>query len=679
TRLKTYDAYTGQSSFDLLTHVDSTLYESIAGDIISKRQIKVGRYPCLEVINKTRRGDFGRRQIIALPNEIVVLQLAAAGDKVKQGYGSAFFDRLIIHEFGEEKVKWKSPDGSISIDFPSKGISYDSPGIVNNNADFEVVSTDGRGAFYAAQRHVIETPDFLDEDTYELKRFMRAFCNDQELEVVSFQISTHHGLPAAIAILKAGSESLRTMQHDVHALFIINGLSYLALSTNDSDDRSRKNWFDSFELNHTYCDTLTNYKDNEIPFSVDLPYEPMHFESGWNSMAELAELEIEPNSPFGTSASMVLNPPGAAESVRIDFQRYHEFSDGEDRQNFLREKRESVLGLDMQLVSEYVSWNETGAVVDFTIGDTATSRRFIHRMILHNKSFYQLTACYDSAQGVSDFVRTAFETFKATDTLFPYPHFELRDQAYFDALLSGDSLIRDRALQITSEMDFSVESAPTIRKIWGAISTFDNENAALVRSKLLSGLAVDTTLENIDFLAREFNAYPDSAEYQYELLLSLLRMKTSTAWKTYARLVVEEPPIVFDEMGGSGCELLFDSVRLAAPLLPRLMQLLAIDEYESSIYHLMAMAADSGWLPVGTYRYLIPQILVEARNEWKRIRRSKELGLTSNTESFLDYCKLLDPLRKERDVAMFFERARSSSNAELLMDLARFDWEHHRQ
>jgi uncharacterized protein YbaP (TraB family) len=680
TRLKTYESITGQSSVDLLSHIDSTLYESIAGDIISKHQIKVGRYPCLDIMNRTRRGDFGRRQIIALPDEIIILQLAAAGDKVKQGYGSTFFDKLIIHESSSETAKWESPDGAMSIDFPAKGISYESPGMFNDNPDFEVMSTDvSKGFFYAAQRHVIEMPDFLDEDSYELERFMRAFCKDRLLEVVSFQLSLHRGLPSATAVLKVSEESGNTINDEVHALFVINGLSYVALSTNDTSEQSRRNWFDSFQLSRPVCGTLLLYQDKEIPFSVKLPFEPAEARSGWNTMSDLAELEIVPDLPFGTSASMVLGPPGAAESVLIDFQRYHEFSDGEDKQTFLREKRESVLGLDMQIMSEKVSWNETGAIIDFTIGDTATSRRFIHRMLLHNKSFYQLTACYDSVQGVSDFLRHAFESFQSTDTLFPHPHFELRDKAYFDALTSTDSLLRNRAVQITSEMDFSVESAQTIRKIWKELSNFNSEDAVLVRSKLLTGLSADTSSENIQFLAREFNAFPDSSEYQYEVLLALLRMKTAKAWQTYARLVVEEPPIVFDEMGGSGCELLFDSVRLAAPLLPQLMQLLAIEEYELSIYHLMAMAADSGWLPVATYRYLVPQLLVEARNEWKRIRSSKESGLAFNTDALLDYCTLLEPLRKERDIATFFDKAYTSRNGKILMDLVRFDWEHKRQ
>jgi len=117
-------------------------------------------------------------------------------------------------------------------------------------------------------------------------------------------------------------------------------------------------------------------------------------------------------------------------------------------------------------------------------------------------------------------------------------------------------------------------------------------------------------------------------------------------------------------------------VPLAAPLLPELMQLLAIDEYEESIYHLMAMAADSGLLPVRTYRFLVPQILVEARNELKRLNSSAETGYGFSTDVLIDYCSLLNPVRNEKEVASFFSKAYNTKKGGLLIDLARFDLSH---
>ena len=456
----------------------------------------------------------------------------------------------------------------------------------------------------------------------------------------------------------------------------MNALSYLALSTNESDDSVRRKWFDSFQMMNPALGESHLYENDELHFSTHLPYVPLESSSSMDAMLFNADLEVDSNSPFGTNASLTLNAPLSAQSMLVDFQRYHEFSDGEDKNAFLNDKRALVLGIDMKLVSERIQWSDSGANFEFVVGDTGTTKRFLHRMVLHNKSFYHLSACYDSIVGLSDFLRTAIENFRSTDTLFPYPHFQSRDAAYFDALTSTDSLKRMRALQITGEMDFTAESSVRMRNLLKELPHFKGEDALRIQSKLLSGLAADTTVQNIDFIVREFNAFPDSAEYQYELLSALLRMKTARAWRTYAKLVVEEPPIVFDELGGSGCEALFDSVRLAAPLLPQLMQLLAIDEYEQSIYHLMAMAADSGWLPVASYRYMVPQILVEARNELKRLKSSSEEGYGFNTDLLLDYCSLLQPIRKEKDVVAFFTQARATKRGQLLSDMTAFDLDH---
>lgn len=670
TRMKSYSALTGTTTGELLVMLDSMMYETVAGEVVSKSIISKGKYEGIEVINKTRRGDYHRQQVIVLPDEILILKLEATGEKVKQGYGASFFEGIKIHEAASQSDRWSSADSSLQVNLPSQGICYASANALTRTADLEVIATrKTNGAFYMLQRHVIERPDFLDEDNYELRRFLKAFCIDNNYSCVSSSIKEHNGVPAIQSVLKSGV-------YTVHALFVIHALSYVVLSTNEEDEQSRSDWFSSFTIGNSTYSQFTTYQNSELCFTTTLPYTPLEPQVSLDAILFNADLESEQDLPFGTNASIVLNPPGNAESIQVDFQRYHEYSDGENKSAFLREKRERVLGLDMRMIRQTAEWTDDGAVFEFIVGDTSTTRRFKHRMVLHNKSFYHLSTCYDSIVGLSDFVIKAFDNFHSNDTVFPYPHFNQRDEAYLKALVSDDSLVRERAFQITGEMDFLQGSTQRMRELIKALPYFEGEEAGLIKEKLVSGLAADTSSVNINFLEKEFAEYPDSAVYQYDLLTTLLRIKTGKAWKAYARLVVEEPPIVFDEMGGSGCEVLFDSVRLAAPLIPQLMQLLAIDEYEESIYHLMALAVDSGWLPTAAYRYLVPQILVEARNEWKRLKSGTEEGYGLNSDVLLDFCSILQPLRKEKDVDAFFKKLYTTRKGSLLLDIARFSWDH---
>ena len=676
-RLKSYDGIAGYTSSDVLVMIDSMLYETVAGEIVYKKLIKVGGYSGIDAMNRTRRGDYERQQVIVIPGEIIILKISATGDKVRQGLGNDFFDSLILNDVTSESLPWQSKDGTVKTMLPARAICYDEISNLNTSADFEVIATDlSNGAYYTIQRHVIEQPEFLDEDSYELQRFARAFCEDRNLDLIEFDFINHQRKNAITARMSPWKDDSNTIRENVYAVFTIHGSSYIAFSTNERDSALRAHWFENMKLGGSSATEYSDYLNEELCFAVRLPFVPIEALPSAEAMMFNADLEEHPNSPFGTNASLVLNAPHHADAIRVDFQRYHEYSDGEDKSAFQREKRELVLGIDMRMISERCEWNERGADFEFVVGDTGTTKLLHHRMVLYNKSFYHLSTCYDSITGMPDWVRTAFRSFHSTDTVFPFPHFQLRDDSYFDALISADSLQRQRALMITGEMDFSEPSAPRIRTLLKELPYFKGEDANLIKSKLLTGLSADTSLGNIDFLVNEFILYPDSAQYQYEILLTLLRIKTPKAWRSYSRLVIEEPPIVFDEMGGSGCEALFDSVRMAAPLLPQLMQLLAIDEYEESMYHLMAMAADSGWLPIASYRYLMPQILMEARNELKRLNSSTEQGYGFSTDILMDYCSLLNPARKEKDVSSFFSKAYTTKKGQLMLDLARFDLSH---
>lgn len=669
-RLKSYTGLSRLTGDEILGKVQSMLYETIAGDIISNTEIKVGNYRGIDVVNQTRRGDHQRQRIIILPQEILVLKLSAPGSKVKQGYGAPFFEKVEVTINSAQITRWEAPDGSVSIEMPGNAVHYIQENDQLKSADIEVVAADFSGEkYYLLQRHVIEDPGFIDEDRYELNRLLRAFCEDRSMDIFNSRQMTISGLPALEAALGNDSEVIK-------ALFVIQGLSYYVASTNDSDSIRAKAFLESATFKIPVYSTFTTYTNTDLCFAVDLPYTPMKEFVSAEMMMFNPESEIDINSPYGTNGSYVLNPPGEAARIYVDFQRFHEFSDGEDRRSFTDEKRSLVLGLDMELIRATENWSDHGAEFTYIVGDTGSVRRYMHLMVLHNKSFYHLSATYDSLLGPGDMVLRAFESFRSTDTVFPYPHFNSRDEAYLEALASSDSLIRQKALTITPEMDFSPQSGALIRSSLASLRGFAPDDIRLIRNKLIFGLSSDTTLENIQFISREFLSHTDSAAYQLDLLTVLLQMKTKASWEAYRRLVIEEPPILFDEMGGSGCELLFDSVKLAAPLIPDLMQLLAIDEYEESIYHLMAVACDSGWIKPDAYRYQVPQLLVEARNELKRLNAKSESGYGFNTSALLDYCSLLQPLRKQKDVAAFFSRAAGTKKMALLLDLIAFDLDH---
>jgi hypothetical protein len=90
----------------------------------------------------------------------------------------------------------------------------------------------------------------------------------------------------------------------------------------------------------------------------------------------------------------------------------------------------------------------------------------------------------------------------------------------------------------------------------------------------------------------------------------------------------------------------------------------------------MAQAIDSGWYKADDYAMLLPQILLEARNELKRLNANNETGYAFNTSNLLDFASLLQPFRKRKEVDAFFKKAQATKRTQLLLDLVAFDLEH---
>jgi len=669
TRLKSYAAVTGLGNDELLQAVDEYIYEAVAGEVVAKERIRSGKFEGFDIVSRTRRGDFRRQRILVLPEEILILKLTAPGKLAAEGYGSDFFEKLQVINDENQIELWTSPDGVVGALLPGQRLCYNQDKLHKATADFEVMSvTQTTGSYYLVQRHVIDDPEFIDEDHYELKRLLRAYCTDRNCAIIDTSYTTVQGLPALDATLQDG-------RSNVHVRLVLQALAYYAFSTNEQDPGRIDSFFNSISFHQAVFGECSTYRNDELCFSTELPFVPADALSSAEMMMFNPEVQRDPNSPFGTNGSFFLRKPGESAGLMVLFQRYHEFSDGESRESFEQERRKRAVGEQMKLISAKEAWTDSGAVFNYIVGDEGSIRRYAHTVVLHNKSCYTLIATYDSTFGLPSWVQRAVESFKSTDTVFPYPHFQTRDNAYFDALLSNDSIARKKALDITSEMDFTAASAERIRSVVDALSGFSEEERQMIVSKLIEGLAADTSKASIEFVSREFLAHSDSMEYQEALLTTLLRMKTPQAWKAYRTLVLEEPTIAIDPWNAS-CWILLDSVKLAVPLLSDLRQLLAIDEYREPIYRLMAQAIDSGWYRSDDYAQLLPQILLEARNELKRLNANNETGYAFNTSNLLDFASLLQPFRKRKEVDAFFKKAQATKRTQLLLDLVAFDLEH---
>lgn len=679
-RMKTHAGLKGLSDEDIMLSIDSILYEAVAGDIISQKRIKVQGYNALDIVNRTRRGDYQRKQLIILPEEILLLKLTATGTKVKNGYGDPFFSSLKINLPAAGDFKpWKSQDGSIQMELPGHIAYYNRNLEQPATSDFEVNSyVADKKEYYAAQRYSIYNPGYMDEDEYEANRLVDAFEEDNKLKEIYRRYFLYKGYPAVRAHNKT------SQNQDVYTLCLIQNLNYCVFSAFGADSLRADKFLNSIEFTEPVYSKWQEFADTTNHFKVMLPYEQLQekkdddYDWGWYGDNE------EENEYEGDQGGNYLSPHGSADAVSVRWDRMNKYEWISDTTLVFEDIFENYIeNAAYQLIDADTTWSETGFVLNLVYGDTSCTRREMARIHLHNHTRYELTASYDSLAGPSEFVKKVFETFEPTDTVFATSAFVNPNALLLEDIFSADSTTQANAIGIITSARFKESDVPVIReKYWNRIEEIkDLDSKKAVRSKLTYALWRDTSDANIRFISNEFYKWGDTASYQMVLLNQLKNMDTKAGVLAYKKLLLDEPPIPgstgsYDYDDDDYYTSFSDSLELNVHLYPEYLQLIALNEYESRVYGLTSTLMDSSLIKKSVYEKQLGQIMLEAKNEIKRLNSSDEEGYRFDTWDLMNYLSLLHPYRDRAEVKVIFEKAFKTKKTKLLLDLAEFELQH---
>ncbi len=677
-RMKTHAGLRGLTDEAIMASIDSILYEAVPGDIVSQKKINVQGYTGLDIVNKTRRGDYQRKQLIILPEEIVVLKLTATGQKVKAGFGNEYFNSFKINFAKQaDDTKWTSQDGSVSLNMPGHIAYYQRNLEQPATSDFEVNSyLKEKDEYYIAQRLTVYDPGFLDEDEYEVNRLADAFQEDNELKEINRKFFLYKGLPAVKSHSKGFSEK------DVYNLFVIQNLNYCAFTAITNDSVRAEAYLNSLSFTQPAYTKWQEFADTTNYFKVELPYEQLQEGAKDAYSWEWASNDEDKNEFDGARGSINLAPHGSDKAVTVQWWRFEKYSWSSDSALFMKNTLDNYIkDAKLTLINKDQKWTPTGFELQLNAGDTACTRRFMAKTILHNHTLYELTTNYDSLLGPGEFVTRVFETFTPTDTAFAYYHFRNRNEEYFNLLFSTDSATQANAIGISQDVSFKEKDMPGVRQMLPRVKEIkDDEKQKTLRKNLTRALRNDTSSVNIDFISKEYYNWMDSANYQVELLNQLLRMKTKASYAAYKKLILDEPPIPtfgkYDSYKSNTFMALKDSLKLSATVFPDIMQLKALDEYESDVYALTATLIDSSFINKNVFEKEIGLVIIEAKNELKRLNSSDEEGSNFNTDNFVNYLSLLQPYRTKPEVKTLFEKAYKTKKTKLLLELASFDIRH---
>lgn len=685
TRLKSNSGFTGKSQEYLKTSLDSILFETIPGEIRSKKNIDGKGYLGFDILNETRRGDFHRSHIYFLPDEIIILRSTANGKKIKKGFNDEFFNSIELNiPQNTGWVEHKVLKGSLKFEAPGRLLSYSLDEKTNKSSTVFIQKNDN-GEVYNISRFKPYDKGYLDFDNYEIGKLSLAFEKDMDLEETSREWV---GLGENKALKVTYKDK---KDKTVYGLFTLRALGYFSFMAHTNNPENADRFFNSIVLQKPSYTDYYEEADSALFFKTKIPWEKEKSSTEKYFSNSFYFSEKEENLAESYSRSKSITPPGTADWISVIYKRHGKYEYVADKDK-LPEGLEEIVTDENDLVvdTSYYNWTSDG-IEHFTLAsDTGTNRKYFIQRILKNRSLWTITSTFDSYEGESDFAKTFRENFEALeDTLSFGDFFKETDSVLLVDLMSTDTNTFENAFGVIEELRWVFEDETNF-KFYSALtenppSLASDEQKDLLRTAKNDFLYLDKSSGNIDELKKIYRANPDSAIYQQQILENLTMMKTRKGILAAKELMMEEAPIGVNFSFYSGVfENLTDSLELAKVLYPQILELTAYDEYKYNVIRLLGRMLDSSVITKNLYASYLPYFVREARAQFRRLSSNDGSQVTSdysrknklNNYSMYNYWTLLEPFKNQAGPKKVFELSANSTKKHVMEAYASFKHNH---
>lgn len=674
TRINTFDHLHQEKENTM--DFDKILIESIPGEIVSKREIERQGFKGLDILNKTKTGNFQRYQIFFTPLEMLIFKMGGKKEFVKK-FGAQFFDSIRFNNVDYEWLVVSPTHGGFEIEVPR----YHTFTNKENYGNRLLQSVDKDGNYYFVKEVVLNDVNYIEEDSFELERIQERFYKNLELDYEGGIFSDDKKTFMSKAKLKTKEDQFLHLKTYTKA-----GHYYLLGYLSKKEDPSMR-FFDSFrskEFKYEKEDFQIQ-KDTSLYFSVKSTTKPTFR----NYYTKYDKKRHKTYKPFTRRTSYISK---GNEEVFIKLRKKHDFTSYANidslwsdvtykkwynRFSSYRPKRSGRLdnflnSRDFKVVQKEKGKDKNGySYYSYMLKDSLSSKAVMVKNILANGAVYELKTLVDTTQNISSFIQNFYETFTPKDSIIGTSLFKDKTELFFDALKNKDSI----ALDGYSYVNFDKKDAKAIMKVIRSYQFADDQlNIKEHLIKKLGGFKnekVQRFLE--DMYAKSF----ENPYNQLAILKSLGNERTSDAYQKVLKLLESDIPLTSNSYDVSRLiNNLGDSLELSKKLFPDLLTYASIDEYKKPIYKLLSDVLEKELIRSEDYAQFKKQILTEAKIELKR-QLSKKIkdGTTSNTSynrysknsygetNLLNvYVKLLYPFRKDKNVQGFLSNLALTDN-----------------
>jgi len=641
TRVKTHSYLFGQREDVVLKKIDSLLYENVPGKILKKTVITKKGYRGYDILNRTRRGDIQRFNILASPFEIFVFKMSGNGNYVEGPEADQFFNSIEIKK--NESTAWEDFEprqGGFKIRFPRSPFENMNTSGYDAIPRWEYEANDSTtGDAYLVWKKTIQNYRFIEEDTFDLGMMEESFqlsdCIDKQL---SRKFSVCQGYPCLDAIygLKDGAY--------IMTRFIVKGPHYYLLAVrSNTKDKSFSAFFDSFAFTKFKYSGFRNYVDTFVNIQVMTPVVP-DIDVQVRNIMERSNSEdflnavSDHSSYWPHNKTALFQDDSTGEAVYVSTQSYPKYYYPKDSLSFWRgETNETKISEDFIIRSKQpFRWNDSVYGIRYVFTDTNSSRAIHSWIFIKDNRLFRAICLVDTLQEESEFIQKFYASLRPLDKKTGESLFSNKLSLFFHDFYSSDSLLNKKARNAIPNVYFGSKG---VSDLLLAIRTlpYNDKDYFDTKTKLINELGYISDKEIIQKVVAGlkdiYEAAGDTSTIQNAVIKTLSENKTRESYELLKTLLVQDPPVFNNPSDYSYLfQNLEDSLNLARVLFPDLLQLYSVDDYKENIRSLLTSLVDSGYLHASNYDTYFNRILFDAKIQLKKQNAKDEKKLQKKNE-----------------------------------------------
>ena len=634
--------------------IDKILIEYIPGDIISKTEIERDGIPGLDILSKTKRGDYHRYAIFKTPLEFIIIKMIGKNEDVTQS-SNTLFDSITFN-YSNQTVKVEPLQGGFTVDVPHFYILENNNPYTSKTGNPHIQAFNkADSSYYFVKQLVLNDDVFLEKDNFELNRIVEVYF--KSLEIDSFDTNTDMYLQRPRVTGFGQFENGKSIALSA----MIKGGHYYLLGSKGLTQEQAESFFNTFKYSNMHYNLpFEEITDTNLYYTVMAPKKAdiAGNRGGMYGNTEKKAFESETKRQVFNSISK--------QQVFLKYHKYNNYDQYENIDSLWK----AILDYKIEKgqVVEYQNSGETeqqDPYLDIIMADTATMRKLKFKYIIHGGVQYKLSAVIDSLdQNEDTFVSSIFNTFKPLDTLIGVSPLEAKADIFFKHLYSGVDSLEKEILENYNDIKFLESDKDQLIK---TIETWAFEDKDLdVKKDLITAFSKLKTSDRLTYLSKWYNASEDNADMQIHILNLLTDDGTKKSYKQLSTLLRSDIPLLYnnykiDQMFSN----LNEHPELQEEVMDDMMSLLTIEEYKSAILESLSDLYTEDVIGKHFLKKYKKQLISMAKVEFKRAR-SRQIANSSNTHSVSDYSefnnllKLLLPFRNDDEVKSIYAKLKDS-------------------